>query len=101
MRRLFTLVTTVAVALAMSGIASAQRHGGGRPATTGLEHAETKANAHGQRGIEKAEAKQADKQEDKAAKAQLKAYCRNHTKAECKQAKRNFKAEEKAENKKK
>ncbi len=73
MRRLITLVTTVVVAIAMSGMATAQgKHGGGRPATTGLEHAEATANSHGQRGIENAEAKQTthkdkdDKDKDKA-----------------------------------
>ena len=61
MRRLITLFTTVVVAIAMSGIASAKgNHGGGRPATTGLEHAEGTANSHGQRGIENAESKQAE-----------------------------------------
>lgn len=66
MQRLFTMFAVLVIAIAMSGVASAQRgHGGGRPAntgrptTTGLEHAETRANSHGQRGIENAEAKQA------------------------------------------
>ena len=60
MKRLFTIFATLVIATAMSGVASAQRgHGGGKPATTGLEHAETKANSHGQHGIENAEAKQA------------------------------------------
>ena len=74
MKRLFTMFATLVVAIAMSGVASAQRghgSGGGRPATTGLDHAETKANSHGQRGIENAESKQArhkgdnDKDNDK------------------------------------
>jgi len=69
MRRLITLLTTAVVAIAMSGIATAKgQHGGGRPATTGLEHAEATANSHGQRGIENAESKQAehkDKDNDK------------------------------------
>lgn len=61
MKRLFMPLITLMVAVSLSGIASAQhgRGGGGRPATTGLDHAETKANAHGDRGIEKAETKQA------------------------------------------
>jgi hypothetical protein len=47
----------MAVAIVMSVIASAQgKHGGGRPATTGLEHAEATANSHGQRGIEEGNA---------------------------------------------
>jgi len=75
MRRIITLLATVVVAIAMSGWVLAQgprsggvgRHGGvGRPATTGLEHAEATANPHGQRGIENAEAKQAaHKDQDK------------------------------------
>ena len=61
MRRLFTLLTSVVVAIAMSTMAPAQsKHRGGRPATTGLEHAEATANPHGQRGIENAETKQAE-----------------------------------------
>ena len=61
MKRLITLLATVVVAIAMSGMASAQgKKGGGRkPATTGLEHAEGTASANGQRGIDNAEAKQA------------------------------------------
>ena len=62
MKRLFTILTALMITVGMSGAAFAQ-HGkgqsGGKPATTGLEHAETKANAHGERGIEKAETKQA------------------------------------------
>ena len=60
MKRLFTFFAALAVAIAMPGTAPAQRgHGQGRPTTTGLEHAETTANHHGQRGIENAETKQA------------------------------------------
>jgi hypothetical protein len=60
MKRFITLLATAVVAIGMSGIASAQgkKGGGGRPATTGLEHAEATANPHGERGIENAEAKQ-------------------------------------------
>src|SRR5215469_4812362 len=82
MKRLITLLATSVVAIGMSGIALAQgRHGagrpamtgGGKPAMTGLEHAEATANANGQRGIENAEAKQAehkdpDKDKDKSKK---------------------------------
>ena len=65
MKRLFTIFATLAIAIAMSGTVSAQRgHGGKRPTTTGLEHAETTANHHGQRGIENAEAKQAEHEKD-------------------------------------
>jgi hypothetical protein len=60
MKRLMTVLVAMVVAIAMSPMASAQgRKGGGRPATTGLEHAEATASMHGQRGIENAEAKQA------------------------------------------
>lgn len=55
-------LATLALSMAVAGwgtTALAQRHGGGRPATTGIEHAEGTANAHGDRGIENAEAKQA------------------------------------------
>ena len=59
MKRLMTLLVAMVVAIAMSPMASAQgRKGSGRPATTGLEHAEGTASMHGQRGIENAEAKQ-------------------------------------------
>ena len=57
MKRLITLLAAVVVAIAMSPTASAQgKHGRG----------ETKANPNGQRGIENAEAKQAEQQQDKA-----------------------------------
>jgi Ni/Co efflux regulator RcnB len=57
MKRLVTLLAAVVVAIAMSPMASAQgKHGRG----------ETKANPNGQRGIENAEAKQAEQQQDKA-----------------------------------
>ncbi|HWZ42515.1 MAG TPA: hypothetical protein VNW97_03520 [Candidatus Saccharimonadales bacterium] len=64
MKRLFATFAALVIALAFSPVASAQRgHGGGKPATTGLEHAETKANFHGERGIENAESKH-DKHKD-------------------------------------
>jgi hypothetical protein len=71
MRRLITLLAAVVVAIGMSATASAQgKKGGGKPASTGLEHAEATANSHGDRGIENAEVKQAehkdtDKDKDK------------------------------------
>ena len=67
MKRLITMLVAVVLGIATSGTAAAQgKHGGGRPATTGLEHAEARANPHGQRGIENAEAKQAaHKDQDK------------------------------------
>jgi hypothetical protein len=71
MKRLITLLATVVVAIAMSGMASAQgkKGGGGKPATTGLEHAEGTANANGQRGIDNAEAKQAEHKDPDKGKA--------------------------------
>ena len=64
MKRLFTFLIALMVVVSLSSIASAQHgrggSGAGRPATTGLDHAETKANVHGQRGIENAETKQAE-----------------------------------------
>jgi len=73
MKRRFTVLVALDISFAMSGMASAQRRGHSsamnsgmnnsgmsrKPATTGLDHAETKANTHGQRGIENAEEKQA------------------------------------------
>jgi hypothetical protein len=55
-------ITTVALSLALTVWGTtvlAQGHGHGRPATTGIEHAEATANSHGDRGIENAESKQA------------------------------------------
>jgi len=61
-RKLSTWVLSFAVALCISGFnpAAAQgRAGHGKPAQTGLEHAETVANPEGvQHGIENAESKQ-------------------------------------------
>jgi len=54
-------ITTLALSLAISVWGTtgfAQGHGRGRPARTGIEHAEVTANSHGDRGIEKAESKQ-------------------------------------------
>ena len=60
MKRLFTLLATLMIAIFMCATASAQHgKGKGKPATTGVDNAETKANAHGQRGLENAESKQA------------------------------------------
>jgi hypothetical protein len=86
MKRLITGLAAVVVALGMSGAALAQKHGQGRPATTGLQHAEATANPHGERGIENAEAKQAlhkdpDKDKDKGkAKAKGKNKKQKHSK---------------------
>ncbi len=82
MKRLITLLATVVVAIAMSGMASAQgkKGGGGRPATTGLEHAEGTANPNGQRGIENAEAKQAQHKDPDKGKAKAKGKHKQHKK---------------------
>jgi hypothetical protein len=84
MKRLITLLIAIVVAVGMSGIASGQgkKGGAGKPATTGLEHAESTANPHGDRGIENAEAKQAtnkdkDKDKDKG-KAKAKGKNKKH-----------------------
>lgn len=66
MKRLFATLAALVMAVGLSGTASAQHgKGGGKPPTTGLEHAETKANPHGQRGIENAETKQAQHKKHK------------------------------------
>ncbi len=82
MKRLITLLATVVVAIAMSGMASAQgkKGGGGKPATTGLEHAEGTANPNGQRGIENAEAKQAQHKDPDKGKAKAKGKHKQHKK---------------------
>ena len=80
MKRLMTLLATTVVAIAMSGMASAQgkKGGGGKPTTTGLEHAETTANPNGQRGIENAEAKQAQHKDPDKGKAKAKGKQKKH-----------------------
>jgi hypothetical protein len=67
MKKSATFILSLAMALYGSSVA-AQGHGRGRPAQTGLEHAEAKANANGQRGIENAEAKQARDKDDSGKK---------------------------------
>jgi hypothetical protein len=68
MKKSATFILSLAMTLYGSSAAVAQGHGRGRPAQTGLEHAETKANANGQRGIENAEAKQARDKDDSGKK---------------------------------
>ena len=78
MKKSATLLS-LAVALYGFSVAAAQGHGRGRPSQTGLEHAETKANANGQRGIENAEAKQARDKDDSGKKlAKGKSKCKKH-----------------------
>ena len=65
MKRSFTLLLTLAVALWVTSLSAvAQR----KPMSTGIEHAETTASTNGQRGIEKAEAKQSVHKHAKKAK---------------------------------
>lgn len=67
MKRLFTLGLSISLLIWLLGVAQAQGHSSGhankqasgKPAVTGVEHAEATANANGQRGIENAETKQA------------------------------------------
>jgi len=58
MKRTLTLLLTLAVALWVSSLSAAAQGRGSRPMSTGIEHAESTANSNGQRGIDKAEAKQ-------------------------------------------
>jgi hypothetical protein len=77
MKRFITLTVSLAVALWFSGLAFAAAQGhrnagsqGQKPAQTGLEHGEAKANPKGvQHGIENAETKQATHKHKKAVKA--------------------------------
>jgi len=58
MKRSFTLLLTLVVALWISSLSAAAQGRGSKPMSTGIEHAELKASPEGQRGIDKAEAKQ-------------------------------------------
>ena len=58
MKRTLTLLLTLAVALWVSSPSAAAQGRGSRPMSTGIEHAESTASSNGQRGIDKAEAKQ-------------------------------------------
>jgi hypothetical protein len=63
-----TLATLVgAVLLSIAAFAQHGNHGN-KPAATGIEHAETKANANGDKGIENAEAKQEKHKKGKTTK---------------------------------
>ena len=64
MKKSATFVLSLAMLYGCSAVAA--QHG--KPATTGIEHAETKANANGQRGIDNAEAKQARDSDDSGKK---------------------------------
>ena len=88
MKKSATVVLAMAMTLWGYSAAVAQAHGGGkpaetgRPAQTGLEHAEATANTNGQRGIENAEAKQASDKDDSGKKLDKgKAKGKKHGKA--------------------
>lgn len=68
MKRSFTLLLTLLVGLWISSLSAAAQGRGGKPISTGIEHAETTASTNGQRGIEKAEAKQSVHKHAKKAK---------------------------------
>lgn len=60
MKKIGTAVLCAAVLLLMSGNAFGQGQGKGKPASTGVQHAESTANAQGvSHGIDNAETKQA------------------------------------------
>jgi hypothetical protein len=79
MKKLTILV--LGMTLAVPAFSAGQHHASGKPAQTGLERAETKANAHGERGIENAEGKQAKdkKSGKKLAKGKSKVNKNKHT----------------------
>ncbi len=87
MKKLIPLTIILALGLGVTGFhpADAKGPGGGgspgKPAETGLERAEFKANPHGLRGIEKAEAKQAV---HKKAKHKKKGKAKGHYKHKAK-----------------
>ena len=85
MKKSATLV--LSLVLALCGYSAALGRGQRKPAQTGLEHAETTANAKGQRGIENAEAKQARDKDDsgkKTDKGKLKGKKHGHAKGHSK-----------------
>lgn len=68
MKRSFTLLLTLVVALWISSLSAAAQGRGSKPMSTGIEHAETTASVNGQRGVDKAEAKQSVHKHAKKAK---------------------------------
>src|SRR5690242_21960299 len=68
MKRSFTLLLTLVVGLWISSLSAAAQGRGSKPMSTGIEHAELKASPEGQRGIDKAEAKQSVHKHAKKAK---------------------------------
>jgi len=88
MKKILIVVISFAVMIWVAGISTAAAQGRGRgqgagkPASTGLEHAEATANAHGQKGIENAEAKQArtDKGQNSIARGKKKGHHKKHKK---------------------
>jgi hypothetical protein len=67
MKRSLTLLLTLAVGLWITSLSAAAQGRGSHPAS-GLDHAEMTASNQGQRGIEKAETKQAVHKHAKKAK---------------------------------
>jgi hypothetical protein len=80
MKKSLMLVLSFSVALWFSGIAlAAQGRGGGKPASTGLEHAEATANSKGvENGIENAESKQGKENTDASKSNKGKAKGKKH-----------------------
>ena len=68
MKRSFTLLLTLVVALWISSLSAAAQGRSSKPMSTGIEHAETTASVNGQRGVDKAEAKQSVHKHAKKAK---------------------------------
>ena len=92
MKRVASGVLILAVCLFMSASGFAQGKGkgaahSGKPATTGVDHAETKANAHGQQGLENAETKKAEHKGTTTGSAKSKGHGKKkgHAKAPAKQ----------------
>jgi len=82
MKKSLMLALSFSLALWFSGMtqAAAQGHGGGRPASTGLEHAEATANSKGvEQGIENAESKQG-KEDASNSKSKAKGKRHKHNK---------------------
>jgi hypothetical protein len=70
MKKLATMILATAIAFSLSNVVFAKEKPAkqGKPATTGVENAETKASPQGQKGIENAETKQAAHKKSKTSK---------------------------------
>lgn len=81
MKKSLMLVLSFSIALWFSGMtqAAAQGHHEGKPASTGLEHAEATANPKGvEHGIENAESKQGKEDSDASKKGKAKGKKHKH-----------------------